>query len=152
MYPKRRKNKYAPVALTVAAALVVVAGIFFGVSTFSHRVPADSQSVINKVARLMLLPDETPTIAVVSNLGKLQGQAFFAHAHQGDVVLMYPKAQKAVLYSPVSQCNLNCTHCISRPTRAKLLANECDCRLIETRAGKIRCGLARDPDTFDGGS
>ncbi|HSH38404.1 MAG TPA: SPASM domain-containing protein [Chthoniobacterales bacterium] len=26
----------------------------------------------------------------------------------------------ALLFSPVTQCNLNCTHCISRPTRAKL--------------------------------
>jgi len=32
----------------------------------------------------------------------------------------YDSLPQAVLYSPVSQCNLNCTHCISRPTRATL--------------------------------
>lgn len=32
----------------------------------------------------------------------------------------YELLPQALLFSPVSQCNLNCTHCISRPTREKL--------------------------------
>ncbi len=32
----------------------------------------------------------------------------------------YESIPQALLFSPISQCNLNCTHCISRPTRAKL--------------------------------
>lgn len=32
----------------------------------------------------------------------------------------YVPLPEALLFSPVSQCNLNCTHCISRPTRSKL--------------------------------
>jgi len=32
----------------------------------------------------------------------------------------YAALPQAVLFSPVSQCNLNCTHCISRPTRDRL--------------------------------
>ena len=32
----------------------------------------------------------------------------------------YEPLPQALLFSPVSQCNLNCTHCISRPTRARL--------------------------------
>ena len=32
----------------------------------------------------------------------------------------YESLPQAVLWSPVSQCNLSCTHCISRPTRKKL--------------------------------
>jgi radical SAM protein with 4Fe4S-binding SPASM domain len=32
----------------------------------------------------------------------------------------YDSLPQALLFSPVSQCNLNCTHCISRPTRATL--------------------------------
>lgn len=31
----------------------------------------------------------------------------------------YDSLPQAVLFSPVSQCNLNCIHCISRPTRAR---------------------------------
>jgi radical SAM protein with 4Fe4S-binding SPASM domain len=43
-----------------------------------------------------------------------------------DLKLIYSSPQayhslpRALLFSPVSQCNLNCTHCISRPTREKL--------------------------------
>jgi radical SAM protein with 4Fe4S-binding SPASM domain len=32
----------------------------------------------------------------------------------------YQTLPQALLFSPVSQCNLNCTHCISRPTRSNL--------------------------------
>ena len=32
----------------------------------------------------------------------------------------YEPLPQALLFSPVSQCNLNCTHCISRSTRAQL--------------------------------
>jgi len=34
--------------------------------------------------------------------------------------LAYDSLPQAVLFSPVSQCNLNCPHCISEPTRARL--------------------------------
>jgi radical SAM protein with 4Fe4S-binding SPASM domain len=42
-----------------------------------------------------------------------------------DAELIYSQPQaydtlpQAVMFSPLSQCNLNCTHCISRPTRTK---------------------------------
>ena len=32
----------------------------------------------------------------------------------------YVPLPQALLFSPISQCNLNCTHCISRPTRSNL--------------------------------
>lgn len=32
----------------------------------------------------------------------------------------YVPLPEALLFSPISQCKLNCTHCISRPTRSKL--------------------------------
>ena len=32
----------------------------------------------------------------------------------------YAPLPRALLFSPISQCNLNCTHCISRSTRARL--------------------------------
>ncbi len=32
----------------------------------------------------------------------------------------YQALPQALLFSPVTQCNLNCTHCISRSTRTKL--------------------------------
>jgi radical SAM protein with 4Fe4S-binding SPASM domain len=72
---------------------------------------------------------------------KSKGRFFFLHARPSrdgarpsastaprllEVKLIHSQPQayvplpQALLFSPVSQCNLNCTHCISRPTRSKL--------------------------------
>lgn len=55
-----------------------------------------------QVGKLIVLPeDEDPTIATVSNLAELKGQPFFANATVGDKVLIYARAKKAILYSPL---------------------------------------------------
>lgn len=60
-----------------------------------------TEELIEKVGRLYALPqDETPTVATVVDPEKLREQAFFAHAEEGDKVLIYTKAGKAILYSP----------------------------------------------------
>jgi len=56
-----------------------------------------------EVGQLMVLPDETPTVATVTDPEKLKGQAFFKDAKVGDKVLIFTKANKAVLYDPVAK-------------------------------------------------
>ena len=47
----------------------------------------------------MVLPqNEEPTTATVSDTAKLKDQPFFKNAKNGDVVLIYTKAQIAILY------------------------------------------------------
>lgn len=100
---KRRMRRLFKKLLPLAVIIVIaVAGIFIYINFFkpSSAQSGDPREMITRVSRLMALPDEAPTVAVVSDLEKLKGQAFFARAHAGDIVLMYPKAQKAILYSP----------------------------------------------------
>ena len=60
---------------------------------------AEIQNVINKVGKLIVLPEgETPTVATVSDPARLKDQPFFARAKVGDRVLIYTKAKKAILY------------------------------------------------------
>jgi|GEM_PF-2261109 len=57
--------------------------------------------ILEAVGKIMLLPsDETPTLAKVSDPAALQGQVFFKNAAVGDIVLMYPKSLRAIIYDP----------------------------------------------------
>lgn len=59
------------------------------------------QDVLASVGKLMELPGgEEPKLATVTDKEKLQGQAFFAQAQNGDRVLLYLNAKKAILYRP----------------------------------------------------
>lgn len=57
--------------------------------------------LVEKVGKLYDLPQgEVPTIATVSDIAKLSQQEFFKRAQNGDKVLIYTKAKKAILYRP----------------------------------------------------
>jgi hypothetical protein len=60
---------------------------------------AEAKDLVAKVGKLIELPTtETPTIATVSDITKLQGQTFFANAQNGDKVLIYAQTKEAILY------------------------------------------------------
>ncbi len=57
------------------------------------------QSVTASLKKLMDLPtDEEPTIATIMDKEKLKDQPFFAKAENGDKVIIYTKAGKAILF------------------------------------------------------
>lgn len=117
--PAKKKRVRKPAAaskswLKYLIALVIVgliAWLAYGYITTKNQLesaksaggPAQSetQQLVNEVGKLVQLPQgETPTIATVNNATKLQNQAFFKDAQNGDKVLIYSKSGKAVLYRP----------------------------------------------------
>lgn len=73
----------------------------------------DREKLIAQVGKLIELPKEEATIASISDKEKLKNQPFFQNAKNGDRVLIFTKAKKAILYRPstnkiieVSQINL----------------------------------------------
>jgi hypothetical protein len=101
--------KKITIFLTVLLIFSIGGFIFILKNTKSKDVGENSEStlqktlpeIIAKVGMLMILPlDEEPTMATVSNPEKLKDQAFFANASSGDIVLIYSKAGKAILYNP----------------------------------------------------
>lgn len=60
----------------------------------------EANSIVERVGALMELPDEDPTVATVSDVESLRDQQFFQKAQNGDNVIIFPNAQKAILYRP----------------------------------------------------
>jgi hypothetical protein len=95
--------------------LVVLVGLggasFYFYSRYQHaqrllKDPAaaaqeETRVLVEKVARHILLPKgETPTIAKVTDAKQLADNPFFAQAQTGDVVMIFLKAKKVVLFRP----------------------------------------------------
>lgn len=61
------------------------------------------EQVTKAVGALIILPQETPTIATVTDKSKLMKNDFFNKAENGDKVLIYAEARRAYLYRPGSK-------------------------------------------------
>lgn len=94
--------------------LVLGAGAYFGYQEYNNlkkenqklsdpqeAARQETERIKRQVAMLIDVPkDEDPTIASVVDTSKLSDQAFFKNAQNGDKVLMYAQAKKAILYRP----------------------------------------------------
>lgn len=110
---KSKKNTKVLVIVLVVLAVVGV-GAYFAydyvqdqnakierLSDPQQAAKDEATRVKELVAELADIPaDETPTIATVNDASKLEGQAFFINAENGDKVLIFTKAKKAYLYRP----------------------------------------------------
>lgn len=108
MRRKTRKNRW--ILWLLAAALIpcfsAAAGVFF----YQSYLSADSVSslqiedapdgIVEEVAQIMILPSEQPVIGTVLDKSRLSDEPFFAQAENGDRVLIFSQARKAVLYRP----------------------------------------------------
>lgn len=97
------KKVFLPLLLVFSLVSSVLAGFFFVQyqQAKNNNPEIEVKRVVSKVSRLIELPtEETPTLATVSDKGKLAEQEFFAKAENGDKVLVYLQSGKAILYRP----------------------------------------------------
>ena len=100
----KTSSKQFPFAAIVA--ILILVGVFLGgggTYFLVGRKPMESEmkQIVDKVGKLIELPEnEEPTLATISDKDKLKDQAFFLNAQNGDKVLVYEKAGKAILYRP----------------------------------------------------
>lgn len=103
----RRKNFLGPVLIILVLLFAGIAAYFYSQYSALKADPAkdakaEVDKVVAEVGKLIVLPDEQPTIATVTDVEKLKDQAFFSKAKNGDKVLIYTEAKKAVLYDPIN--------------------------------------------------
>ncbi len=109
-YTEYLKSKYIVPAAVVAAVLIIGVGGFFyfdskqkakQAQTNPQYAQEEVKKIVAEVGKLIDLPTgEDPTVATVTDITKLKEQPFFAKAKNGDKVLIYTNAKKAILYDP----------------------------------------------------
>jgi hypothetical protein len=104
----KSSSKVSPLVFTNVALVVVIVGMvsWYGWTQFQAKTTAptevDVAKVMKQVGKHILLPDEQPTLATVTDVEKVKQQPFFARAQNGDQVLLFAQAKKAYLFRPVS--------------------------------------------------
>jgi flagellar basal body-associated protein FliL len=109
----KRSNKKSGLKLIIlilGALLVIfcIAGMIFFYNEYQElknnptaAVKQETVILVEDVNKLMVLPKgEDPTVATVTDKDKLSSQTFFKDAQNGDKLLAYTIAQKAILYRP----------------------------------------------------
>jgi hypothetical protein len=70
----------------------------------------ENGEILQEVGKLIVLPsNEAPGLATITDIDKLKGQDFFKDARNGDQLLVYKIARKAILYRPGEKKIVNIT-------------------------------------------
>lgn len=104
---------YIPaIAVGTVVILIVLVGGFILYKNNQGQAPVANQAaaqeeikkIVGEVGKLIDLPfGEDPTVATITDIEKLKDQSFFQKGKNGDKVLIYSWAKKAILYDPVAK-------------------------------------------------
>jgi hypothetical protein len=73
-------------------------------TTIQKAAQEETKKLLAEISKLIDLPSgEEPTVATVTDIEKLKDQPFFAKAKNGDKVIIYTNAKKAILYDPTAK-------------------------------------------------
>lgn len=119
--PPHKAGNVSPAAITVIVLLllVILGGaymLFFKPSSYDIIEPGENgqlsdaqiEILVKRVGDLMLLPEETPLVATVEDAAQLRAeQAFYKDVQNGDKLLIFPQAAKAIIYNEQSNKIVN---------------------------------------------
>lgn len=97
---KKSKKKLILIILAVLAVAALAAVIVFQQIKLSSNL-TDEQAAKNtqeKVAKIMLLPEEDALVSDITDIAQISEQPFFSKAENGDKVLIFVQSAKIVVY------------------------------------------------------
>lgn len=111
-------------------------------------------TILAQIKKRMILPDdETPTVATVNDVETLKkDQPFFEKAQNGDKVIIYVKAKKAIVYRPQEDLIVNVGFLAVDSTAKNTDKNEETSLTVEIRNGTQTAGLGQKIATTLGDS
>ncbi len=111
---KKKILKIAAIIIVAFLVLLLASGIAVMLKNISQPkniFPVEKSSeetAVSRAAKHLLLPEEKPVIIEIKNSADLaKEQAFYAGARDGDILLIYAAAKKAVIYSPARDMIIN---------------------------------------------
>ncbi len=95
----------------ILSILIIIVIVVLGYAIFKKFNPTNSSAVegqlsdkeikvlVDKVSKLINVPEETPVIATIIKADQLiVEQRFYVGSKDGDYLMVFPKAQKAIIY------------------------------------------------------
>src|SRR5690349_16403074 len=91
----------------VLVGMLCFIGGFFAEKTFKkyklQKMGTNDEVVMSALESMIVLPNELPSIATVTDKEKLVDQPYFQKAENGDKVIIYPQSKRAYLFRPREQ-------------------------------------------------
>jgi uncharacterized protein YpmB len=100
-----KKNKALWITIIVIVVLaafgLIMAGVYKNqMAQKQQKRVADEQAVVDKISKLLRLPNETPIFMTVYNEKDFQNNDLFRAVKTGDKVLVYLNSKQAIIYRP----------------------------------------------------
>lgn len=146
-----RKN-FLIASIFIILIIGVGASLYFYNKIQEEKITGAESEVLNlhaTVGKLIELPNETPTVATVSDKSKLVDQPFFAKAENGDKVLIFTQAKKAIIYRPttgkiIEVATVNLSESLGNPTVSQQVTPSVEETInVSVYNGTKTAGLAR---------
>jgi len=135
--------------------LLVFVGAVLKFTPLGQKVPREeakkaqeTKEILAKIGRHLMLPvGEEPVVAIIKDKELLvKEQTFYLDAQNGDYLVVYPKAAKALIYSPKRDMLVNVGPIIGPKTTPEItpeaLTNQPVPLKVEIRNGTSKSGLA----------
>lgn len=100
-WKKFNKKKIIKLAVIIIAAILVILLIWGIFSMVRNNSGSKEAKMIKMVSKHLLLPSEKPAVVDIKDSAELiKEQPFYQGTQDGDVLLIFTEAKKAIIYSP----------------------------------------------------